>query len=93
MAIKTLNPDTARRYYLREARKLHTRRDAIVAIQRNNVGDLTPELAQEKREIEDQMYKAGMGLWEAFREWAASLGWKPVKYEDVRRVIDEHRKV
>lgn len=81
----------ARRYYLREARKLHTRRDAIVAIQRNNVGDLTPELSQQKREIEEQMHKAGMGLWEVFKKWSEEVcGYKPIRLEDVRK-LTQHK--
>lgn len=94
------NPDSlqlrrakkARQFYLREARSLFPRLDEINRIKRNNCGDLTPELSQEKREIEEGIYKNGRAVWEAFKKWGEEVcGYKPITGEDVRRHLDGKR--
>lgn len=92
-----MTPDTAfrraqiaHRYYLRVARQSYPRLDEINAIRRQNIGDITPELAAERDALDNRVYQAGQNLWDAFKVWAESLGYKPVTYEDVRRYLEKN---
>ncbi|RJQ39453.1 MAG: hypothetical protein C4555_03305 [Dehalococcoidia bacterium] len=85
-------PARSKQDYLRTVRPLHRRRDQLVDLQRNHFGVLPDDLAQEKREIERQLYQAGASLWEAFREWSEKeCGYKPITGDDLRRYLSEQR--
>ena len=46
------------------------------------------ELRVERVELIAKWNDVGQELWEAFKEWSESLGYKPVKSEDVRKVLE-----
>lgn len=74
------SPTKALQSYLHDTQESFTRLDEINAIRRNNINDMTPELNQEKLDIENQLYEAGQSLWEAFKEWSEKeCGYKPAK--------------
>lgn len=78
----------SKRNYLSTVNRLYPRLDELNDLRRRNLGDLTPELAAERAEIEQRINEAGMNLWTQFQKYAESMGCKPITRADVKRYLE-----